>query len=1363
MVKKSYYATTLEQIKDDRFQTNDWTNLKDAVGGTNLSASSTYRKKDNVNFIPAQLYAHDFKIELPDQYIINNVQVEVKLKGTVDVQVPRCYFYYDGTIGHIGASYSSNIYSDQPNKNIASSFTTPTYTMNWSQVTQYRLNKQRIESDLFGVILQFNEPTVKTNGTVSVEWIKVTVEYEEPEYRIEIAGILCDRAFEAQYMCKKSHGSLVDVTIKVHSVNGHITPSPKTVQIDIPLGLHLNHYVEGYGVSFNPNTHELYIDWSEGVSPYLKLTLWCRYAGLKKISVIGDNDIGSLSKYLFVDKGYYLDADEDVLITSGEVRRWEYSDFHFVVKTINADGTADFTIDLDKNRRGTANNHLVECKLDTSLSSEGVSLIENAIQNDYVSFNVPPGEEVEIHFTCTYLPLRSGNFSLRLEANDSANIYYYDYTSAEPYDYIAEVLNHDIKWTGGRLVSQIQTGAYVYPVGVHDLDCNLVQDKSTLVMSKWDDIDYIGCVPLEQTHFDPKSTYKDTLLDTSYKNKKYMGKKGVVDETISLNVRLHPPQVTTIQGLIGMDKPVPINTNHLAFEGDSLNHRGWAELYGITTDNTGNNPHWYKCQLSVKYITHNLNTRFSINKGSRISDYFLPELMTTVHEYGDDLGDNFYVETNGGYIYSRSATDYHMRTMLSLPSGKRFKINGMERLSIKSQVNFNWYSTRNTSNVQNNMSRIIRLVDAETNNAVLEYEYYDVDFSRTYEYTCRVICRVLHKGAYKTILNRNLVLNYDSEYNPTEAEGMPVYGSELIFKINNDKVTIQDTGMSGKELYIEDIDIQNGQYFFDVEFTNLNDMNDLQAPDINNFVDIQMQELDYTSLYSNYYKNILVSPFAVPGKDIVFTRDSEEGTIFYLLDDGTECSYMVNPYYQYHCGVDLQSRDGISIFNLDNNYKTVYIVNGLVKIGINRYNGRATIYKYDKYHKEYVLVTNMQFVKYDDININSFTDDKLEMQVSDTVITMWRGRPYIHFAHETEDILFTDKFTKVYADGVGSKSSNMTQLWNLVDTTNLLPVCVASEKLLDSSCWYIESSNISNWDDSLVSVYVGVNGGLATETSLFADYSGDWDSMHFIIDGYYFEGSTEGPFPEPGTHYTNYQFTSTGIHKVRAVYYYGTEYHISPEINVEIEDNAYQITPLFPSTMYYMQNDFTAKLTYCGVPQVGETITFYVNGLSYPKETNAEGIATLNNRLPPNDEDDPDDKYKVYMNYYENELLATARKDTKVMRGAVNIAIKGYDKNGNAVEGSNKVKQHGYVNVRFTNNLDSNDDDIDPSDIYLKNKQVMLSINGREYPRITDNNGRVRLNINLLPQNYDLNVSFSGDGQYKGTVKSFELTVLEDS
>ena len=254
-----------------------------------------------------------------------------------------------------------------------------------------------------------------------------------------------------------------------------------------------------------------------------------------------------------------------------------------------------------------------------------------------------------------------------------------------------------------------------------------------------------------------------------------MGKKGAIDEDISLNVRLPPVDVSTVQGMIEMDKPIPINTNHLCFEGDALNHRGWCEIYKITTDRVGNNPLWYDCDIDVKYITHNINTRFLINKGSRVSDYFLPNLLKPTYKSGCDLSDAFYCSSTGTIGYNGDNVDVNRRNIVVLDEKEYFKIRSQDKLSIKCMVDMNWASTVNTESRDNHVSRIFRLVDSVSGNTVFEYEYFDFTHDGE-EHSCRVIGRVLYKDAYKVIINRKIQLANDATEPNT---GTPLFGSDF--------------------------------------------------------------------------------------------------------------------------------------------------------------------------------------------------------------------------------------------------------------------------------------------------------------------------------------------------------------------------------------------------------------------------------------------------------------------------------------------------------------------------------------------------------------------------------------------------------
>lgn len=67
----------------------------------------------------------------------------------------------------------------------------------------------------------------------------------------------------------------------------------------------------------------------------------------------------------------------------------------------------------------------------------------------------------------------------------------------------------------------------------------------------------------------------------------------------------------------------------------------------------------------------------------------------------------------------------------------------------------------------------------------------------------------------------------------------------------------------------------------------------------------------------------------------------------------------------------------------------------------------------------------------------------------------------------------------------------------------------------------------------------------------------------------------------------------------------------------------------------------------------------------------------------------------------------------------------------------------------------------DNSNKPMKNVVITLTVNGVSYTRVTDSNGQARLNINLLSNTYDLQVSFGGSNLYQPLVKNFELVVVD--
>ena len=302
------YATKLEQHQDARFQTNEWKNLENGVGNTGVATTSEYTE----NFVPQQLYAHAFDVQLPDIYRIQSLTFEVKLRGAVkNTQVPRAYFDLNSVYGHnlSGADYGSNVFSTQPNTNLSDSFNVVRYTMDWSEVVQYGATKSNIESDKFGVILQFNNSS--DAGGVAVEWVRVVVDILEERYNCEVTAnkSISTTSYMAKATCVYTSGSLITVNFKVISTETRLPTQPQSVLIDIPMGMRIVDYT-ATGGTFDSNTRIFHCDFDDGtgrnvtgVSGYVSIRLRCTTLGLKKFGIKGSGKVPSSYRYIYVERG----------------------------------------------------------------------------------------------------------------------------------------------------------------------------------------------------------------------------------------------------------------------------------------------------------------------------------------------------------------------------------------------------------------------------------------------------------------------------------------------------------------------------------------------------------------------------------------------------------------------------------------------------------------------------------------------------------------------------------------------------------------------------------------------------------------------------------------------------------------------------------------------------------------------------------------------------------------------------------------------------------------------------------------------------------------------------------------------------
>ena len=135
-----------------------------------------------------------------------------------------------------------------------------------------------------------------------------------------------------------------------------------------------------------------------------------------------------------------------------------------------------------------------------------------------------------------------------------------------------------------------------------------------------------------------------------------------------------------------------------------------------------------------------------------------------------------------------------------------------------------------------------------------------------------------------------------------------------------------------------------------------------------------------------------------------------------------------------------------------------------------------------------------------------------------------------------------------------------------------------------------------------------------------------------------------------------------------------------------------------------------------GKALANQTIVFVINGVAYNRTTDANGIATISINLSPGN----------YVMESKNVATNETVKNNVTVISTINGSdITKYYKNGT---------QYSAV-VVYSNGTP------------IVNKTVKLNINGVFYNRVTDENGTVRLNINLDPATYIITVYNPSNGE----------------
>lgn len=1347
-------AKTVINQADQQFAKtrNNWDNPENAQNYvTTTSAKGYYTKEKSTYKKPHVLYAYDFDMidDLPPNAEITGLKFEVRMKCSKNLDVKAPMGLFNSTLGGVFSTDKSGgnpnktgvyngVYRYYPNEKISHSFKTVEYKISKTNLAKYKDTFKSFTQQGFGIQLHFLDAT--TTGTVYVEWIKATIEYEVPNRYFDIIDVSMDNANPTELKIDKEY------TFNIVTSNSSVAPERhtdrtlinKTFNIRYPLGFEIVSAVpSGDSVSYNDG--EWTVSGKANSKAELTVKAIPKASGIKELRVFDITQIGSYNYYFFIDSDRVVGFDE-IRLTPNELRRGETS-----------------CVDVSLNSQSTSTSYVVGVRVPSLVSADvvgvtlndeatlyGVSLDGYTVSNNtvYASFTVPDDEEFYLQFRLCFVPRVSGTQQLVVTAPNLSDSFDVDIAAAYE-KHIVFNTNTDgscsevIKISTNRCITQVEGDVSVLPIGTDPFDADMYVDESTFAINQWKRVRYIGPVEVPYAHYDPKHTTKDKLLYEHYKNNEFFGKENAPEETITLKIKVPRKKTPTLIGLSKIDKPIPINLVPDAFENDPLNHRGWAELYSVEADPT--NPLYDSVDLDVKYITHNIISRFVIKPNGTSKKFSLPNVFNNSLNTGEEIGEFFDITTDGSYIYDDDETTYTRRNLFAFNNQQDILLRSKELLAAKSQFEFYWDTTLFSETRENRIQRVVRLVD-DKDRVVFEYEYCDFDFTDSI-YSCVAMGRVLTEQGYDLAINRPIYIHSDVEHTEDEQdedyddEAIDIYGSSVVFELDSNKLVVKEKGFSGYE-FEQEVTLLTGNYYLEVYWKNNN--NDADTSNIISYMDFTIGELSYDNALAQYYNKLLVSPYPVPYKTIVFTRECEEGTIYYLKNDDNPFTFLLEPFYQYKCGVDLVA-EGSSIFDFNNSYPIIYIQNGLIRFGINRLNGDLYLDKWDYSSKTYVRTNRFRIDKFDDAEVTTINDDTIVVNVSDINITMWRGRPYVMLQHPNEDINILNNFNQVFADGVNTDPLDYPIIHNLYNSQNLLPECVGGTNLLKSSCITVEEDDTPLTDiGDFILVPDKTTCAIGEDITCYLPVLPDGD-VSFIMNGEIVATTTGNVITTTAT--------NTGKLEIYAVYHGNTTtaMKLSNKITIEVpqeyadpqgSEGKYKLECITNATsMKYNQGTVDFRLTFDGTPVDNVEIIVSNPHQTWHIDTDTNGQVYSQNRLVP-----AGTHNWIASAYDDGELLyakvikkLTIVKSTPVITGET-LSFKAGQK----------------AEFKIT----------DESGNPLTNTMLKLAIGGNIYFRQTNSNGKVGIKVSKKGTYTNCYVQYPGENlKYNAVTKTFTVVV----
>ena len=291
------------------------------------------------------------------------------------------------------------------------------------------------------------------------------------------------------------------------------------------------------------------------------------------------------------------------------------------------------------------------------------------------------------------------------------------------------------------------------------------EKKEAMEISIEDRIAYIGVIPLSRCHkADVTADSKNSLIENRYLNRAYYGKKGDYSEDIKMTLRIAWYDVATLQGLVEMDKPIPIDTIPNRADGDPLNHRGWAEIYEVTNIKKINDL-YYECDVGVKYLSHDINTRFTITEAKKITEATIKYYLALVHDYNMDLLDIFKLNYYEFWTTLEDSNGDKIGSYDIDPNATLILNRDLNKHSTYDIVFRNTVPVLMSEDYDNNWEMALKVINKDDNNVIFEHDYNNFkhyNFDTQYaENTTDATTKYLNGTNYETLNFEKIGLGYD--------------------------------------------------------------------------------------------------------------------------------------------------------------------------------------------------------------------------------------------------------------------------------------------------------------------------------------------------------------------------------------------------------------------------------------------------------------------------------------------------------------------------------------------------------------------------------------------------------------------------